>query len=394
MGNCQKRKICIIRLGYFPSDPRIFKEVRALSDAGYSVDVVCLRGAGQSFIEVIDGVRVYRLPIQTHRGSIPWSLFIYGLSLSMVTVVVTILHFWRRYDLFQVNTMPDALVFTTSIPRLLGAKVLLDMHEPIPELWITKYGEKRLSALLKLLILIEQRAIKYADRVITVNERVRKRFIERGANGQKIDVIRNVPEEIFFKNTNSYKLQKEFTLITHGTIVERYGHEVIIRALPLLRNEISNLKVYIVGDGDCKNKIINLSKQLGCSDLISFSGYVPLAQVSQYILRSDVGLVSLLMNPFSDLCQPNKLFEYVALRKPVIASRLKAIEESFDDSCVLFFEPGNPEDLARCILELYSNPNKGKTLAENAYRRYESVKWEKTKNVYLKIIEGLFRKNN
>jgi glycosyltransferase involved in cell wall biosynthesis len=307
----------------------------------------------------------------------------------MVTVVVTILHFWRRYDLFQVNTMPDALVFTTSIPRLLGAKVLLDMHEPTPELWITKYGEKRLSALLKLLILIEQRAIKYADRVITVNERVRKRFIERGANGQKIDVIRNVPEEIFFKNTNSYKLQKEFTLITHGTIVERYGHEVIIRALPLLRNEISNLKVYIVGDGDYKNKIINLSKQLGCSDLISFSGYVPLAQVSQYILRSDVGLVSLLMNPFSDLCQPNKLFEYVALRKPVIASRLKAIEESFDDSCVLFFEPGNPEDLARCILELYSNPDKGKTLAENAYRRYEGIRWEKQKSVYLKNVEAL-----
>jgi glycosyltransferase involved in cell wall biosynthesis len=312
----------------------------------------------------------------------------------MVTVVVTILHFWRRYDLLQVNTMPDALVFTTSIPRLLGAKVLLDMHEPIPELWITKYGEKRLSALLKLLILIEQRAIKYADKVITVNERVRKRFIERGANGQKIDVIRNVPEEIFFKNTNSYKLQKEFTLITHGTIVERYGHEVIIRALPLLRNEISNLKVYIVGDGDYKNKIINLSKQLGCSDLISFTGYVPLAQVSQYILRSDVGLVSLLMNPFSDLCQPNKLFEYVALRKPVIASRLKAIEESFDDSCVLFFEPGNPEDLARCIFELYKNPDKGKTLAENAYRRYEGIKWEKQKSVYLKNVEALLKDNH
>jgi glycosyltransferase involved in cell wall biosynthesis len=391
MGNSKKGKVCVIRLQYFPTDPRVYKEVRALSSAGYSADVVCLRGSGQSVTEVIDGVRVYRLPILMRRGSKIKYLFAYGLSLPLIAVIVTILHCVRRYDLLQVNTMPDALVFTTALPRLFGAKVLLDMHEPIPELWITKYGEKRFSILLKLLIFIERWSIKYAHRVITVNETIRERFIERGANGRKIAVVRNVPGEEILKNINSFSLPREFTLITHGTIVERYGHEIIIRALLLLKKEISRLKLYIVGDGDDKQKIVSLCNQLGCSDLVTITGIVPLSQVYQYILSSTVGLVPILMSPFADLCQPNKLFEYVALKRPVIASRLKAIEESFDDSCILFSEPGNPEDLARCILELYKNPDKGKMLSENAYKQYEKLRWSKAKEIYLEIVQELVK---
>jgi glycosyltransferase involved in cell wall biosynthesis len=82
----------------------------------------------------------------------------------------------------------------------------------------------------------------------------------------------------------------------------------------------------------------------------------------------------------------------VALKKPVIASRLKAIEESFDDSCILFYEPGNPEELARCVFELYNNPDKGKRLAENAYIRYEKLRWSKTKEIYLEIVHGLINR--
>ena len=391
MGKCDKIKICVIRLGYFPWDSRVSKEVHALFSAGYVVSVICLRKAGQSFTEVVDGVRVYRLPILNRRGSRILYLCNNVLALSMVTVIISVLHFRYRFDLIQVNTMPDALVFTTLIPRLLGAKVLLDMQEPIPELWITKYGAKRFATIVKLLIMIEQWSIKYANRVITVNEKIRKRFIERGANGRKIDVIRNVPEEDVYENVNFRRVQKEFILITHGTIVERYGHEVIIRALPILRNTINSLKLYIVGDGEYKQKIVDLCNQLGCSDSVIFTGLVPLEQVYRYIQGSDVGLVPIQMSPFADLCQPNKLFDYIALRKPVITSRLKAIEESFDDSCVQFFESDSPEDLARCILELYFNPDKGKTLAENAYKQYEKLRWSETKKVYLGIVQELMR---
>ena len=375
-----------MRHGFYPEDPRVYKEVRALLDAGYSVDVVCLRRSGQSPIEVIDGVRVYRLPHRHRRGSIMRYVFEYGLSFSLMALLVTILYVWRHYDFFQVNTLPDALVFVTLIPRLLGGKVLLDMHEPAPELWITKYGDKRFPILLRLQIFTEQWAIRYANSVITVNETIRKRFVERGANGRKINVIPNVPEEKYFTSGKLCNSQKDFTLITHGTIEQHYGHEIIVRALPMLRNKINNLRVYIVGDGHYVEKLLNLSEELGCSDLIFLTGYVPLSEIAGYIVHADVGLVTFLPSPFSELCQPNKLFEYIALGKPAIVSRLRAIEEIFDDSCVMFFEPGNHEDLARCVLELYNNPERGKKLAANASRRYEKIRWKKTKKSIRKLL--------
>jgi spore maturation protein CgeB len=94
-------------------------------------------------------------------------------------------------------------------------------------------------------------------------------------------------------------------------------------------------------------------------------------------------------SPWADLCQPNKLFEYIAMKKPVIVSRLRAIESILDETCVMYFEPGDPEDLARSVLEIYNHPDKGRKLAENAYNRYERIKWQKTKKLYLDIVEGL-----
>lgn len=389
-----KGSICVLRHGYYPEDARIFKEVRALSDAGYSVDVICLRKPGEKHKEDVDNVTVYRLR-QLHRSNSPVGyLFDYALSFLMMGLKVTSKHFKGGYCCIQVNTMPDALVFATSILRLCGAKILLDMAEPTPELWATKYGEGGLPGLLKLQKNIEQWAIRYANKVITVNEKVRERFIERGADGGKIAVVRNGSDDIFTSTVQSKRLSGEFSLLTHGTIESRYGHEVILRALPVLRDKIAGLRVYIVGDGLDVNKLRKLGKELGCSDLITFTGFIPFREVGEFISRADVGLVPLLKTPFGELCQPNKLFDYAALRKPAIVSRLEAIEEIFDDSCVMFFKPGNPEDLARCILELFFNPEKGRKLAENAYKRYESLRWAETKKIYLKIVEGLTLGNN
>ena len=109
----------------------------------------------------------------------------------------------------------------------------------------------------------------------------------------------------------------------------------------------------------------------------------------QRLREADVGIIAMNRSPYSELVDTNKMYEYMALRKPVIISRLSAVEENFDDSCVMFFEPGNHEDLARCIVELYHDTQKRRTLAENAYRRYEKMRWRESKKIYLKVIEDL-----
>ena len=109
----------------------------------------------------------------------------------------------------------------------------------------------------------------------------------------------------------------------------------------------------------------------------------------QELLKADIGIIAMKRSPYSELVDTNKMYEYIACRKPVIISRLPAVEDTFDESCVMFFEPGNHEDLARCIVELYNHPEKRKELSENAYHRYEKIRWRKAKKIYLKVIEEL-----
>ena len=387
-----KNTICIVRHGYYPGDSRVFKEVSALRDAGFHVDVICLRQPGEMRKEYSDGVKIYRLSHKHERGSLLRYFYEYGLSFLKMFFLVTLLFFRRSYKCIQVNTMPDFLVLTTIIPHLLGAKILLDMHEPMPELFVTKYGENKYVFIFKLIILIEQLAIKYADAILTVNNTICKRFIERGADEKKISIVRNVPDEGYFNDTRKSSSKSGFTLLNHGTINTRYGQEVIIRALPLIRDKIDGLKLFIVGDGENTGPLHSLTEELGCADIVTFTGHVPLSQIGELIGSADVGIVPLLRSPFSELCQPNKLFEYIAYKKPVITSRLKAIEESLNDSHVIFFEPGDYKSLARCILDLYHNPENVHELTETAYQRYEIMRWAVTKKHYLNVFVNLIDK--
>lgn len=102
-----------------------------------------------------------------------------------------------------------------------------------------------------------------------------------------------------------------------------------------------------------------------------------------------MGIVAMHLSPYSELIDTNKMYEYIALRKAIIISRLAPVEDVLDDSCARFFEPGNYKDLARCIAELYHNPRMRQQLAENAYRRYQQIPWKGTKKVYANLIERL-----
>lgn len=384
-----EKSICILRHGYYPKDSRLIKEVKALIEAGYDVDVICLRLPGEKSREAGENLRIYRLPYTHRRKGILEYMFRYLLSFSMMMAIVTILYQKRRYEVIQINTMPDFLVFAAWVPRLMGARILLDLHEPTPELWMSEFKGHNLSLTLKILKMIEQSAIRFADKAITVNETLRRRFVDRGADAGKLCVIRNVPDEGFQTRKPASLPADTFNLITQGTIEKRYGHEVILRALPLLKEKIGHVHLYIVGGGEYEKPLRNLSRELQLEENITFTGWIPRDEVIPMILGADLGIVAILPTPFGELCQPNKLFEHVALKKPVAVSRLRAIQESFGESCLLYFTPGSHEDLARCVCDFYAHPENSARAIKNAYLRYQALSWSETKNVYVELINGL-----
>ena len=170
----------------------------------------------------MDGINFYRIPVTRSRKGITSYLNEYLSFLFRATIKLSSLYFRKRYCFIQVNTLPDFLVFATLIPKLFGAKVVLDLHEPAPELFSVLFGSKS-ELLISLIKFFEKISIRYADRAITVSEQMKTNYVNRGSSASKIDVVLNVPNLEFdpdlYKN-GSKRNDHKFILICHGAILK------------------------------------------------------------------------------------------------------------------------------------------------------------------------------
>jgi len=133
-------KLCMIVHQNYYTDLRVRSYAEGLASIGAQVDVLCLRAEQQGAHES-NGVRVFASPIR--RGAEkPWNyVFEYGVSFLLFTIRLLALFARNRYQIIHVHNMPDFLIFTALVPKLFGAKLILDIHDPMPEFYLSKYAE-------------------------------------------------------------------------------------------------------------------------------------------------------------------------------------------------------------------------------------------------------------
>jgi glycosyltransferase involved in cell wall biosynthesis len=382
-------RVLVLRHARFPDDPTVRKEVRALVARGAEVDVVCLRGRGEPWRSTDEGARVHRLPLTHRRGGVLRYLGEYVAGFAGMFAAAAWLHLRRRHAVVQVNTMPDALVFAALVPRLRGASVVLHLHEPTPELWLTKFGPHRLRRLHHLQARIEQAAIRWADASLTVSDALRRRYVERGADPARLTVLRNVCDESFAASAPPLPAAREhggLRLVTHGLVEERCGQATLVEAVRLLADELPGLRLEIVGDGPFRTGLEARVRAAGLAGRVSLTGFVPAEELLRRLRAADVGVVPMLRTPYSELVDTTKMYEYVALGIPVVASRLPVVADTFDDGEVAFFAPGDAAELAARIRELYHDPARRRALAAAATLRYEPMRWREEGKVYAGVI--------
>lgn len=391
-------RVCVVRQYYFPQDPRVRKEVSALLERGHEVDVVCLRKEGEPREDTWRGARIHRLPMSHKRGGVLGYVWNYSVFLLLATLACLKLHVRRRFHVVQVNTMPDILVFSALMPRLLGARVLLDMHEVMPELFMSIYAIPSRHPLVRLLKVLEWLSLKAANRIITVNEQCAAIFRSRGLAPGKLSIILNVPElpeEAQAAAESDASLQNEegepFRLFSHGSILPRYGYAVLIRAMRLLLDQGRNVRLDIVGQGEQQSELEALCAELRLGDAVAFHGYQPFTELLKPMRAADLCVVALIKDVYTDIMLPNKLFEYVAMRKPVIASRTEAVLDFFGEDALAYYESESPEDMARTIAALMDDPERRAAMTGQAWQRMEPVMWERHKVEYLEIVESMHR---
>lgn len=397
-------RVCIVRHSFYPGELNVKREADALLEAGFEVHIICLRKLGESEDEIIDGVHVRRLPVAHRRGHIGRYLFEYNAFLALAAVELVRLHWRRRLCAIQINTMPDYLVFSSLLLKPAGVKVVLHMHEPMPELFGVLFDRLRHRLLVSAVRLAERMSLSYADHVLTVTNDMRENFGRRGADVSKITVILNVPDDRLFRLERYAYLAEQvarvkeedrrtrtFKLLCHGTIEQRYGFDLIVGAVARLKDEIPGIQFRFMGLGDDLPAVLAKAKERGVASHVHYLGYLSFEAMIAEILCADVTVVPVRCNPYSALVHTNKMYEYMALRRPVIASRLRSVTSYFPEGTILYFDPGDETDLASQVLYAFQNPDDLQRRIQRTAELYEIHRWQNEKERYLHVYDTLLR---
>jgi len=371
------------------------REAEALADTGFDVDVICMRSPGRPRRAVINGVTVISLPTNRRLGGSKTRYTLdYGRFFVLAAGLLAVRHLRRPYHVVQAHSMPDFLVFAAVVPKLLGSKVIAYMGEPTPELLETLFGPSWLS---RVLVFIEQRALRFADHSFTVTDQLKEQYVKRGAVPERMTVVLNGVDPGMMPAIGSpprAEGRSHFIAVCHGTIEDRYGQDTIIEAARLLRDEIGGLRLVITGRGSLVTQITKAIADYGLQDVVRFEGWVSRATLADILRSADVGIVAQKASPYSHLVHTNKMVDFWICGLPVIASRLRAISETYDDRVIEYFEPGNAADLAAAIRRVRCDPGRRAELAENGKLALLKNGWTAQRETYLGVFADLLREEN
>lgn len=388
--NSRPARVCIIRHSYYP-DGHVRRDAETLIRAGFDVTVIALKRPGQASRERIVGVTVYRMPVEHKRGSPLRYAWEYGAFATLACLRVTLLHLRRRFQIVEVDNMPDILVFSAVVPRLTGAQIILYIFDNMPELLAHVWKTSARHPMVSVLAALEHISIRFAHQVVVTQEMARRTVVARGAPPDKVAVILNGPDESLFKRQlveQRTRQPETFRIVTHGSLLERYGNHVLLHALPRIIQQIPNVRLDIYGDGEYRDVLEEIVSKTNLTDYVRFHGLVPIEDIPRYLLQADVGYVGIL----NDLMLTNKLIEYVALGVPAVVSRQPTTAHYFPDDSVRYFDAGDASGLAQAIIDVHDHPANATKRAETAYSRYQHYRWSVQKDIYLGVYADLMRR--
>ena len=386
-------KVCMLVHRYYDHDPRVRRYVESAAGTDIEIDILCLRPSHHRSEARDTDVRVTTIPVRHTAASLAGLAVEYVLAFVCFTVRLTLLHARQRFDVIHVHNMPDFYVFTATLPRLMGCKVVLDIHDPMPEFYTSKVGASPTSLLSRVMRFQERLSTSFSHAVVTANANFRDNLIRRGVPESKVTVVRNVPDARVFDRSAVQRTDSgdHFTLIYTGTIAPRYGLDVAIRALRHLVDPIPEIRLLILGkENEHADELAELAQRVGLNDYVSILPPVPIEEVPRQLAGADVGVYPARVDAHMNIATPTKVMEYAYMGLPVVASRVRILEQLFSDEAISFFEPENEAQFAENVLELYRDAKLRRQLVENADLIYvKRQRWSNEWDAYVDLLGRL-----
>lgn len=383
-------RVCMPVYSFYETDNRVIRYAETLAKRGDEVEVISLRQAGQSDHEVINGVRVFRIQerIVNEKGKLDYLLRLIKFFLRSARFI-TKNHLRAPYDLIHVHSVPDFEVFVALVPKLTGSKIILDIHDIVPEFYASKFGASPRGVLFNVLVAIERLSTLFSDHVIVSNHLWEQKLVQRSVSKGKCTVILNYPDPCIFYQREKSRTDGKKIVMYPGSLNYHQGVDIAIRAFSKISREVPDAEFHIYGEGAERDNLAELAAALGLNGCVKFFSAAPISEIAEAMANCDLGIVPKRNNTFGDEAFSTKILEFMSLGVPVLVSSTRIDRFYFNDKVVHFFKAQDVDDLAEKLLSMLKDQSFRQTLSANALAMAQNFSWELKKAKYLTVVDAL-----
>jgi glycosyltransferase involved in cell wall biosynthesis len=377
---------------FYESDFRVMRYAESLARNGNHVELIALRKRGLDFHESINGVHVYRVQERAinEKGKYSYLYRILKFLFRSGCLIATRTP-KQKYDLVHVHNVPDFLILAAVIPKFFGAKVILDIHDILPEFYASKFSQGKKSVMFQMMKLVEKVSIGISDHVIISNHLWKEKLENRSVSPDKCTAIINyASQDIFFQRKRKDK-NHEMIMLYPGTVNWHQGLDIAILAFDRIKDKAPNLNFHIYGSGTHIGQLKDLIDRLGLKDRIFLYPEKTLREIAEIIANADIGVIPKRNDQFGGEAFSTKSLEFMSCGVPIIMSKTRIDYYYFNDTLVKFFEPGNVEALADAILLMVKDEGLRSTLSKNGIEFAKKNSWNSMQQSYIKLVNGLCR---
>jgi len=385
---------CYISIAYThePTDPRVRRHCESMARHGWRVYQLGIAAEGERGVGRLSGVRLLRWRRGRYRGG---KLYRYALAyvsfLFWARRLVRRLARTRRVRVVHVNNLPNFAVFAAGPARRRGAGVILDIHDPVPELFLSKFGSRPGAGVASRVLRLEERvAAGRANLVLCVHDLHREVTASHGVEQAKLRVVVNAPDGELFPRLAPRAASA--LVVYHGTVASRMGLDVVVEGLELARRRGRPIRLAIWGDGDAVESLQRMRDRLGLEDAVEVEGRrFRLEDLIPRLRAAGVGIVPVARDVFTDLMLPTKLLEYVRLGIPVIVAWTPTIARHFPEDTVRFLREFSAAGVAEALEWMLSDPERARRQAARAQELPIARPWQESEATFVSMVQEVGR---
>ena len=402
---------CMVLDSYFPPDIRVEKEARALISAGHKIYLLSLGKEGMPSVEDVNGINIIRIfPPESFLNRV-WNFIWFNVFFDRPIWRKTLVNIIKQYEIEVIHVHDLPMVKTgLSVAHKFNIPIIADLHENYPEAeraWRKvkmPWGSKifSLASPVWKWKRLERSVLQRVDRIVTVVEEAKKHYInDCGVSPETITVVLNAEDLEEFCNLEIdeslvTKYKNDFVISYIGGFGPHRGMDTAIKSMPDVVEEIPDARLLLVGgkgSEEYEEELKKLCEELKVENNVEFTGWVDFSLVPSYIALSDVCLVPHHASGHTNTTIPHKLFQYMAMRKPVIVTDCKPLKRIVEEcDCGIVVPSGDYNEMAEAVIRLYKGKEYVRRLGENGRRAVEeNYNWENEAKKLCELYERLVK---